>query len=162
MKHTLYLIALLVVSLQFISCKQEVTEKIKTPKITFTKEGTVQLYKSKVDTLITSFDVELAETDYETQTGLMYRSKMEQNHGMFFMFKTMNMHSFYMKNTEIPLDIIFINDAFKIVSFQENAQAFNETSLPSKVPAQYVLEINAGLAEQYLLEVGDSIVLLKD
>jgi len=63
-----------------------------------------------------------------------------------------------MKNTEIALDIIYINANKQIVSFQKNAIPFDVTSLPSLAPAQYVLEINAGLSDLWNLEVGDKIV----
>jgi len=62
-----------------------------------------------------------------------------------------------MKNTRFPLDIIYIDHNKNIVSFQENAQPLDETGLPSNTPAQFVLEINAGLAEKLLLEVGDKM-----
>ena len=62
-----------------------------------------------------------------------------------------------MKNTKIPLDIIYIDEDKTIVSFQKNAKPFDETSLPSNAPAKYVLEVNAGLSDQWQLEVGDSI-----
>lgn len=66
-----------------------------------------------------------------------------------------------MKNTEIPLDIIYIDEDFKIASFQENAEPFNEKGLSSQVPIKYVLELNAGLAEKLLLEIKDSISFKK-
>ncbi|MEJ2113299.1 MAG: DUF192 domain-containing protein, partial [Flavobacteriaceae bacterium] len=65
--------------------------------------------------------------------------------------------SFYMKNTQFPLDIIFINGNHKIVSFQENAKPFNEASLPSVYPAKYVLELNSGMVNEWAIKVGDSI-----
>ena len=62
-----------------------------------------------------------------------------------------------MKNTEFALDIIFINSDHEIVSIQKNAKPFDKSSLPSDAPAKYVLEINAGLSDQWGLEVGDLI-----
>jgi hypothetical protein len=76
---------------------------------------------------------------------------------MLFVFDDATERYFYMKNTKIPLDIIYISDTKKIVSFQKNAQPFDESSLPSNVPAKYVLEINAGLSDAWSLTVGDSI-----
>ena len=143
------------------SCKEDEKKAIKTQPITFKKEGTLTIHKKTVDTLITTFNIEIAETEYETQTGLMYRTKMEENQGMLFVFKDEQMHSFYMKNTEIPLDIIFIKSDLTIASFQENAEPLNENGLSSQVPIQYVLEVNAGLAEKLLLEVGDKVAFEK-
>ena len=62
-----------------------------------------------------------------------------------------------MKNTKIPLDIIYINAYKEIVSFQKNAKPFDETSLPSTASAKYVLEINSGLSDDWQLNVGDKI-----
>ena len=67
------------------------------------------------------------------------------------------MKSFYMKNTEFPLDIIFVNKNFEVVNIQKNTVPFSKTSLSSGAPAQYVLEVNAGLSDQWNLEPGDKI-----
>lgn len=139
------------------SCKEETKKVIKTTPVTFTKEGTLQIYKQENDSLISSLDIEIAETDYETQTGLMYRKGMETNQGMLFIFPDVAMHSFYMKNTEFPLDILFIDEDLKVASIQKNAQPFNENGLSSKVPVKYVLEVNAGLSDAWSVEVGDRI-----
>ena len=135
--------------------KKSNTESIKTESISFTKEGELQIFKK--DSLARTLNVEFAETDYEVQTGLMYRSSMKDDQSMLFIFPDVAMHSFYMKNTEFPLDILFIDENQKIASFQKNAQPLNESSLSSKVPVKYVLEINAGLANQWNLMEGDSI-----
>jgi hypothetical protein len=66
-----------------------------------------------------------------------------------------------MKNTEIALDIIFLDENLKIASFQKNAEPFNENGLSSQVPIKYVLELNADLAEKFLLEVKDSIAFTR-
>ncbi|WP_036379515.1 DUF192 domain-containing protein [Muricauda sp. MAR_2010_75] len=150
----------LLVSVSFfvlISCKTESKREIKTETIAFKKEGDLSIFKVGTDSIVSNFDIEIADTDYETQTGLMYRASMEENQGMLFIFPKEAMHSFYMKNTEFPLDIIYIDGNQKIASFQKNAQPYNESSLPSKVPVQYVLEVNAGVSDQLGLQVGDSI-----
>ena len=144
-----------------VSCKDAPKKVIKTQPVVFNKEGELTIIKQKVDTLITALDVEFAETEYETQTGLMYRKSMDANQGMLFIFPDERMHSFYMKNTEIPLDLIFIKGDSTIASFQENANPYNETGLSSQVPVKFVLEVNAGLAEKWLLEVGDKIKFTK-
>lgn len=140
-----------------ISCKTESKREIKTETVAFKKEGDLSILKVGTDSIISNFDIEIAETDYETQTGLMYRSSMEKNQGMLFIFPSEAMHSFYMKNTEFPLDIIYIDGNRKIASFQKNAQPYDESGLTSKVPIKYVLEVNAGLSDEMGLQVGDSI-----
>ena len=144
-----------------IGCKEKSnTESIATESISFTKEGEIQIFRK--DSLVRTLNVEFAETDYEVQTGLMYRQAMEDNQSMLFIFPDVAMHSFYMKNTEFPLDILFIDENQKIASFQKNAQPLNESSLSSKVPVKYVLEINAGLSDQWNLVEGDSIAFTKN
>ncbi len=140
-----------------ISCKKEQKQEIKTETIKFTKEGELTISSMENNSTLGRFDIEIAETEYETQTGLMYRETMEENQGMLFIFDNMSMHSFYMKNTQIPLDIVYIDDNLKIVSFQKNAKPFDETGLSSGVPIKYVLEIKAGLSDKLGLKIGDSI-----
>lgn len=140
----------------FLSCKEE-TKALKQAKVEFKKEGELTIYKSTSDSIITKLDIEIADTDYDIQTGLMYRDSMKDSQGMLFVFPSSTLRSFYMKNTKIPLDIIFLNGQKQIVSFKENAVPFDESGLQSEVPAQFVLEVNAGLAEKWLLEVGDRL-----
>ena len=147
----------MVVALLAFSCKEEPKKTIATQSIDFTHEGDITIFLNASDTVKTKFNIEFAETDYETQTGLMYRKGMDDNQGMLFIFPDQRMHSFYMKNTEFPLDIIYIKDDLKIASFQENAQPLNETGLSSQVPIKYVLEVNGGLAQELGLSIGDSI-----
>jgi hypothetical protein len=145
-------------TLSTVSCKDN--SKATTPKATdipFTKEGTLQLVKAETDSIIVDLDIEIADDDYQIQTGLMYRNNLKANHGMLFIFPTEAYKSFYMKNTRIPLDIIYIDKDSAIVNIQKNAVPFDETSLPSSAPIQYVLEVNAGLSEQWGLESGDKI-----
>lgn len=138
------------------SCKEE-TKTVKQKKVTFKKEGELQLIKASNDSIIQILDIEIADNEFETQTGLMYRDSMKENRGMLFVFPDSRPRSFYMKNTRFPLDIIYLDDNNTIVSFQENAQPLNENSLPSNAPAKYVLEVNAGLVKKWQLEVGDKM-----
>jgi uncharacterized membrane protein (UPF0127 family) len=151
------LLALGYFSLITTSCKND-HKSVKPIEITFKKEGELTLYKSTSDTVKAKLDIEIAENGYETQTGLMYRNTMKENRGMLFIFDNEQERYFYMKNTKIPLDIIYISADKKIVSFQKNAKPFDETSLPSNYPAKYVLEVNAGLADTWKLAKGDSII----
>ena len=143
------------------SCKEEPKKIIKTEPISFKKEGVMTLFQAESDSVLSELNIEIADSDYETQTGLMYRTSMEDKEGMLFVFPDEAMHSFYMKNTQFPLDLIFIKGNMKIASFQENAQPLNESSLSSKVPVQYVLEINAGLVAKWGLKIGDSVAYKK-
>lgn len=138
-----------------ISCKEDTTEKsIETDPITFTKEGELYLMNATGDT-IEKLDIELAETDYEHETGLMYREGMEDSQGMLFIYEDEAVRNYYMKNTYFSLDIIYYAADSSLVSIQKNTTPRSLNTLPSEGPAQYVLEVNAGLSDEWNLEKGD-------
>lgn len=154
LKYSLILLILFSV----FNCKEDKPAKTEDQVVvSFKKEGVLNIMKADSDSIIKTLDIEIADNEYETQTGLMYRTKLEINHGMLFIFPDVKMRSFYMKNTKIPLDIIYIDEARTIISFQKNAKPFNERSLPSDAPAKYVLEINGGLSDAWQLSAGDTI-----
>jgi len=153
---TSLVLILVVFATCFLSCKDE-KQAIKQTEVTFTKEGEITIFKASDSTKVT-LDIEIADTDFDIQTGLMYRNSMENNQGMLFVFEDERERFFYMKNTKIPLDLIYINADKNIVSFQKNTRPFDETSLPSNGPAQYVLEVNAGLVDTWNLSKNDAIV----
>tara|TARA_R110002049_G_scaffold174490_3_gene341699 strand:- start:744 stop:1220 length:477 start_codon:yes stop_codon:yes gene_type:complete len=140
------------------SCKED-KKVIKQTEVTFKKEGELTLFKS--DSTQVALHIEIADTDFDIQTGLMYRDSMKDNQGMLFVFDDEQPRYFYMKNTRIPLDLIYISKNKRIVSFQKNAQPFDESSLPSNVPAKYVLEVNGGLVDKWGLNVKDSMNYIK-
>ncbi len=139
------------------SCKEDTKTKSSTLKqeIKFTKEGILKLKKADGST-IKEIEIEIADNDYERETGLMYRKTMLENRGMLFIMETEKPQNFYMKNTKIALDIIYINSKKEIVSISKNAAPLNEASLPSNYPAKYVLELNAGLSDKWEIAVGDT------
>nr|WP_321225170.1 DUF192 domain-containing protein [uncultured Psychroserpens sp.] len=162
MKHlankVLWFLCFGIVALQLSSCKEtRKTSEVKKVEVKFTKEGELTLKKAITDSILATIDIEIADDEYSTQTGLMYRQSMQNNQGMLFVFPDTDFRSFYMKNTEIALDIIFIAEDRSVVSIQKNAQPMNEMSLPSEAPAKYVLEVNAGLSDAWSLEKGDTI-----
>lgn len=122
----------------------------------FKKEGELQFVKGDSN-IVTKIDIEIAETDAEQQQGLMNRPKMEETQGMLFIFKREAPQSFWMKNTIISLDIIYIDAKHRIVSIAKDAQPYSTTALPSQGPAQYVVEVIAGFADKYNLKSGDLV-----
>lgn len=102
---------------------------------------------------------EIAETLVKRQQGLMFRKNLPENKGMFFIFETANIYSFWMKNTYIPLDIIWIDENFNIVHI-ENANPCTEETCelykPNK-PAKYVLEVNYNFTKDNNINIGDKI-----
>lgn len=155
MKKRKFLTIALITTIMF-SCGDEPKETtIETPEIEFKKEGELALLKAG-DT-IKKLDIEIADSQYEWETGLMYRRSMEENQGMLFIYPGEAPRSFYMKNTYISLDIIYFNKDSTVVSFQEKATPLDKTALPSEKPAQFILELNAGKVKEWNIEVGDKI-----
>ncbi|GAA4290388.1 DUF192 domain-containing protein [Aestuariibaculum suncheonense] len=145
-------------ALSLTGCKED-KKVVKQTQVQFSKEGELTIFKA--DSTQVYLDIEIADTEFDRETGLMYRDAMKPKQGMLFIFDDVQERYFYMKNTRISLDIIYIGDDNKIVSFQKNAKPFDESSLPSNLPAKYVLEVNAGLADQWRLSVNDSISFVK-
>lgn len=115
------------------------------------------LSKNNADT-IRIIDIQLAKTDQQREDGLMYRKSMSDDQGMLFIFPDMEERSFWMKNTYISLDIIYLDDKLEIVSIQKYATPLSEQSLPSFKKAQYVLEVNGGFCDKYHIGYGDKVV----
>ncbi|MDG3580930.1 MULTISPECIES: DUF192 domain-containing protein [Galbibacter] len=150
------LLVLIFLCLTLISCESNTKKEVKTETVSFKKEGELSIYKG--DSLsVKKIDIEIADNEYERQTGLMYRPSMKKDRGMLFIFEDEEPRYFYMKNTEIPLDIIYIDADKKIVSLVKNAHPMNEASLPSNFPAKYVLELNGGMTDELKIEKGDRI-----
>lgn len=100
---------------------------------------------------------ETALTPAQQANGLMYRSKLAADSGMIFIFPRPKMVSMWMKNTHIPLDMIFFNEAGRITHIHSDAHPLDETIISSVLPAIGVVEVNAGFAKQNLIRVGQKI-----
>lgn len=123
----------------------------------FTHEGQLWFLSDKGDT-ITQIAIEVADNEYETTRGLMFRKTMDMQQGMLFEFADEDFRSFWMKNTYLPLDIIYAAANGEIGSCQLSAVPYSEESLPSKKPAKYVVEVNAGFWVKYQLKEGYKVV----
>ena len=124
------------------------------PEPVFTKEGELAMTDPSGKKVLLKIDIEIAGGEQERQEGLMYRKSMSDKQGMLFLFDFPEEQSFWMHNTYIPLDIIYISDKLEIVSIQKNAKPQNDQPLPSDKPAQYVLDINGGLSDKLGLKPG--------
>jgi uncharacterized membrane protein (UPF0127 family) len=85
---------------------------------------------------------------------MMFRKTLLPNHGMLFVFNTEEPQSFWMRNTFLPLDIIYLDKEGNVVSIQKNCKILNDNPLPSEKPAMYVLEINGGLSDNLGITIG--------
>lgn len=104
------------------------------------------------------YSVEIASTEEARARGLMFRDAMAEGHGMIFIHDEQMPQSYWMKNTRIPLDILYFDNDHKLVAQQRNVPPCSLgdscPSYPSNVPARYVLELNAGQAERLKLQDG--------
>ena len=106
------------------------------------------------------FQSESASTSVERSVGLMFRTSLDEDKAMLFEFESTGPYSFSMKNTKIPLDIIWISETLEIVDIQKDAQPCIKAACPSynpDFPALYVLEINSNLTDKYGINVGDKV-----
>ena len=103
------------------------------------------------------FEVEIANDDRERALGLMFRRSMAEDEGMLFDFGAEEPASFWMRNTYIPLDMLFIKADGTIESIAERTTPLSEKSVPSKGPVRYVLEINGGASDTLGIAPGDKI-----
>ncbi|WP_223786705.1 DUF192 domain-containing protein [Marinicella meishanensis] len=111
-----------------------------------------------------TFDVEVANDNQSRAMGLMFRENMASDAGMLFIFPQPQPLAFWMKNTLIPLDILYFDQNRKLINISERTPPCKNTTTrcpnyPSVRPAKYVLEINAGLSEQYGFQPGDELII---
>jgi uncharacterized protein len=125
-------------------------------KIMFQKQGELA-FLNKQDKTISKLDIEIAATEYAREKGLMNRTSMNENQGMLFIFDYPKVESFWMKNTVIPLDMIFVDSNNRIVHIGYNAVPFSEALISSEKPALYVVEVNAGYCKKYNINIGNKI-----
>ncbi|HEX9145916.1 MAG TPA: DUF192 domain-containing protein [Candidatus Binatia bacterium] len=104
-----------------------------------------------------TFVVELADTPAKRELGLQYRRDLPADRGMIFLFPYEADQTFWMKNTPIPLDMIFINNQRQIVGIAEEAVPFSLDPRSVGRPSQFVLEINGGLSKRYGIKPGNSV-----
>jgi uncharacterized membrane protein (UPF0127 family) len=105
-----------------------------------------------------AFFVEVADDGQERARGLMFREAMDEDAGMLFVYPDPRPVSFWMKNTLIPLDMIFTNQLGVIVSIHENAMPHDETAIFGGEAVFSVLELNAGVSKAKSIEIGDVLL----
>ena len=118
-------------------------------QLVFVQHGTGKVLK-----MIT---IQIADNNDERAEGLMWRRYMPENEGMLFIFDDEEPLTFWMKNTYIPLDMVFADKSGNIVSIYPEATPLSEASISSVEPAQYVVEANGGFCAKYGINVGDKI-----
>lgn len=114
---------------------------------------TIQTNSNKI-----TYHVEIADTHYLRAKGLMHRKSMPQNHGMLFIFEKPQIISMWMKNTHIPLDMLFVDKNGIIRHIHENAKPFDETIISSVIPVSFVIELNAGQVKEKNIQTLNQVI----
>ena len=112
----------------------------------------------KQDGEVLHFEVELAQGPWQQQRGLMHRTELAENAGMLFLFGDERMRNFWMKNTLIPLDIIFLRSDGTIHHIHHNARPQDLSRITSKYPSSAVLEVNGGVSDRMGIKEGDKVL----
>lgn len=126
------------------------------PKILHDSKNTQVCFKENC------FYVEIASTESQRARGLMYREHLDENTGMLFVFEKEDIYPFWMKNTLISLDMIWVNKNNEVVFIEKNALPCKDNicyNISPDRPAIYVLEINAGMVEKLNISLRDKIIL---
>jgi len=145
LKHVLVLQVMFFVSLAaFSGCKKNRSEPF----------SDINTKTVVIDNPIGSaeFSVEIADTEAKRARGLSDRTVLLPNHGMLFIFDQSGRHAFWMKNTHIPLDLIFFDDNFTVVGVFANAVPLNLAPIDMQKDSRYVLEVAAGSAKKYAIQ----------
>jgi uncharacterized membrane protein (UPF0127 family) len=104
-----------------------------------------------------SVRVEVARTEEERRRGLMFRKHMDQDTGMIFLFERAEPLTFWMHNTYIPLDMIFIDEAMRVLGIVENAEPLTDSARAVPGRSRYVLEVNAGFSRRAGIASGTAV-----
>lgn len=122
----------------------------------FSKEGTLVFQNAEKDTL-KRIDIEIAENDQRRTQGMMYRTSMSYDRAMLFIMEYERQQSFWMRNTKMSLDIIYVNGDKEIVTIYKHTQPYSVSPIPSFKNAKYVVETAAGFCDKFGVAEGHII-----
>lgn len=146
-----------------LSACSQAQKKSNTKNTETEKQGRTLEYERSVSFLsaagdtISTVEVAVADDDTERNQGLMDVRDLPQSKGMLFIFEENQPRSFWMANTPLPLDIIFVNSEREIVRIHHSTQPFSEKSFESGKPAKYVIETNAGYCVSHDIQEGQKV-----
>lgn len=123
----------------------------------FMKEGKLTFLDAQSEEKMISIDIEVAQSVSEIERGLMHRRSLPANGGMLFIFDRADYRTFWMKNTYLSLDIIYLNEDKEIIRISKETAPLSERSIPSGGKAMYVVEVLAGFTDAYQIHIGDHI-----
>ena len=154
MRLSIFVAALL---LLFAGCSDD-TMREQLPddaNIAFRKDGTLTFVRNGED--VATIDIEIAESDSARTRGLMQRTSLPEMSGMLFIFAREEPQSFWMGNTPLALDLIFVNSDSQIVDIDKYNKPYSSESIVSDAPAQYVVEVPAGFTDMHGISESDRV-----
>ena len=127
-------------------------------EISFNKQGTLAFLSAQTGDTLSVVDIEVSDNNPRRARGLMYRKSLPADAGMLFVFDREEIQGFWMKNTYIPLDMLFVNADNEIITIHANTAPLKEWNYASTQPALYVVEVNAGYCARKQITEGDKII----
>jgi uncharacterized protein len=121
----------------------------------YLQHSSTVVFEGPNNTSVTA-QVEIADTEATREYGLMNRTSMPPDHGMLFIFDYQSNVSFWMKDTLIPLDMVFLDSNGRIGDIYKNATPLSETIYTAKIPSKYVVELNGGYCDVHGIKIGDN------
>jgi uncharacterized protein len=156
MKNLFPIVLLFLLSINLLSCKSSESGTTEQTKPQFRHDGYLEIHSESGEFKAT-FDIEIVTKENELARGLMFRESMEPNQGMLFVFEFVDYHSFWMQNTYLSLDMLFIDQNDTIVSIAPNTTPYSEEQIYPDKPNKYVLEILAGTANRLNIKETDKV-----
>lgn len=147
---------IVIAAIYFLIVNTGKTENNNDEEYMFRKDGELTFVDSS-GTLKTRINIQIAQTEYDRELGLMFRKSMDDNQGMLFIFPDIQVRSFWMRNTVIPLDMIFIDDSKTVLNIAKNTTPYSDVSYPSAGPAKYVVEVNGGFCDRHGITAGSKV-----
>ena len=132
------------------------TLEVNQPSVSICKKGTLDFVRFD-KSIIASIAIEIADTPEAQMKGLMERNTLDDSSGMLFVFEHLEPQKFWMKNTRVPLDIIFVGGDGCIVNIVESTTPMSNQRYRSKGPVKYVVEVHAGFAKRFQLDTDTCI-----
>lgn len=139
-------VLLLGMSLVAMTCSSSDDSSSQAPS--FQKEGTLTFYGEE-GTSLKTIAVQIADTDAERKQGLMHRRSLGYDRGMLFLFDKADDSGMWMKNTPLPLDIVFIAPDSQVINIARRTTPFSETTIAPDAPNKFAVEVRAGFADRF-------------
>lgn len=124
----------------------------------FQDDGEIYFVSGAQGDTLSVIDIEIVDKPEDIGRGLMFRSQLKQEQGMFFIFPDEEEQIFWMKNTRLSLDIIFVSRKLEIIRIAKHTLPYSTEPIPSIYPAKYVVEVNAGFCDTYQIQKLDHIL----